>query len=347
MAGTRTNPTNVTPNFWAQDWNQTIATLLGNDAAIVQMLFGNAKVLVSGAALTAGAGMGINVAAALATANGVLLPISAGTVTLAAGNTQPRYDVIYALLGTTADSNGTSGQPTTTDSYTLGVLGGIPSGSPAVPLLANANYVQLGTVLVPANATTATACTLNSQVTAPNAQGPLKTLVDLLVHIAATATTSTTVHGIRQGSGNAFDADTVDGIHAAGFDAAGTAATQVATEAATRAAADTTQATNLTTHTGTSARTATGVHGVIVDSGGVSAQSVGNQGNVDYAVTFNYTQPDTNYRCVPVPTTSTPFTLGFGGFVQVWGKTTTGCTVRVMQNSGAAQTIGLDWILVR
>jgi hypothetical protein len=180
-------------------------------------------------------------------------------------------------------------------------------------------------------------------------QGPLvpNNLQDLTNHILAAITSSTAVHGIKQGSGNGFDADTVDGVHAAGFDAAGTATTAVAAEAATRAAADTTQATNLTTHTGTSARTTTGVHGVIVDSGHVAAQTVGNQSYYDFTVTFSYTQPDTSYVLDPVWEVTTPFTVGSGGTTQVSGKTTTGCSVRVTQNSGAAQGIGLGWVLVR
>jgi hypothetical protein len=248
--------------------------------------------------------MGVNVAAALATANGVLLPITAGTVTLAAGNTQPRYDVIYALLGTTAGSNGTSGQPTTTDSYTLGVLGGVPSGSPVVPLLANANYVQLGTVLVPANATTATACTLNSQATAPNAQGPLKTLVDLLTHIAANATSAVTVHGIQQGSGHGFDADTVDGIHAAGFDAAGTASgvqTNLNTESTTRAnadsaeqtariAGDATLTTNLSTHSAQSIYTGV-THGEESRRGHVTGIAITSGSGFGVVATVTFSPP--------------------------------------------------------
>jgi hypothetical protein len=302
MAGIRTTPTDVTPNFWAEDFTQTVNTLLANDAGIVQMLFGNANMLISGCALSAAAGMGVNVAAGQATANGVILPIGANTVTLAAGNTQPRYDVIYALLGTTVGSNGTSGQPTAADSATLGVTTGTPAGSPTVPALPSANYVQLGTVYVPANATTSAGCTLNSQVTAPNAQGPLKTLVDLLVHVAANVTNAVTVHGIRQGAGNGFDADMVDGSHATAFDASGAAATvqtnlttevtnrtnAVSSEATTRAAADTTLTNNLNGHTAQSIYTGI-THGAEFRRGHATGISINSgMGNVQVAtITFS------------------------------------------------------------
>jgi hypothetical protein len=237
------------------DLNADLTSLLGNDAQLFLDIFAGWNILVSGFALTAGAGMAVNIAAGLAYASGIRLNMLSGSVTLGAGNAQPRYDVIWVQAGKTAATNGTTSNPTQYDSGVYGVQAGTPGASPAVPALGDPTKVQIGTVLVPASATLASGCTLNSYATAPNAQGPVKTFVDLLTHIAATITASNAVHGIQQGSGHGFDADTVDGVHAAGFDAAGTAATQVASEAGTRAAADTTEATaragvqtNLTNH---------------------------------------------------------------------------------------------------
>lgn len=176
------------------DLNADLTSLLGNDAQLFLDIFAGWNILVSGFALTAGSGMAVNVAAGLAYANGIRLNMTSGSVTLATGNTQPRTDVIWVQAGTTAGTNGTTGNPTKTDSGTFGVQAGTPGGG--VPALGDQTKVQIGTVSVPANASTASACTLNSQATAPNAQGPVKTLVDLLTHIAASHATSV-VHGFQ------------------------------------------------------------------------------------------------------------------------------------------------------
>jgi hypothetical protein len=231
------------------DLNADLTSLLGNDAQIVVDIFAGWNILVSGFALTAGAGMTVNIAAGLAYASGIRLNMTSGSVTLGTGNTSPRYDVIWVQAGKTAAINGTTSNPTQYDSGAYGVQAGTPGASPAVPALGDPTKVQIGTVYVPANATTASGCTLHSQATAPNAQGPVRTFIDLLAHIAAAITASNAVHGIQQGSGHGFDADSVDGVHAAGFDAAGSAGavqTNLATETSSRTSGDTSIRNDLT-----------------------------------------------------------------------------------------------------
>lgn len=178
------------------DLNADLTSLLGNDARLFLDIFAGWNILVSGFALTAGSGMTVNIASGLAYANGIRLNMTSGSVTLATGNTQPRYDVIWVQAGKTAGINPTTSNPTQSDSGTYGVQAGTPGSSPTVPTLGDQTKVQVGTVLVPANATTASGCTLNSQATAPNAQGPVKTMIDVLTHIAASHAT-TVVHGFQ------------------------------------------------------------------------------------------------------------------------------------------------------
>lgn len=117
--------------------------------------------------------------------------VSSGTVTLAAADgTNPRYDLI---VGTASQTTGTDsgGQPTTKDVLTVTKVTGTPAGTPTIPSLP-VNSVQLGYVLVPANATSAQTCTITQSV------GPLtpKNLQDLTNHIPASMATAV-VHGFQ------------------------------------------------------------------------------------------------------------------------------------------------------
>ena len=117
--------------------------------------------------------------------------VSSGTVTLAAADaTNPRYDLI---VGTASQTTGTDtgGQPTNKDVLTVTKVTGTPATPPTIPSLP-VNSVQLGYVLVPANATSAQTCTITSSL-APLAP---KNLQDLTNHIAASILT-TAVHGIQ------------------------------------------------------------------------------------------------------------------------------------------------------
>lgn len=336
MAGTRTAPVNTTPNYFAADVQQDTNTFLANDAAILQAVFGGWNILVSGCALSAGAGMVVNVAAGQVVVNGVVLNIAAGPVTLATGGAQPRYDLIYAQLNPTGPLAGTnpSGQPNQTDTYALGVQTGVGASGPTKGTLPGISYVQVGSVYVPAGVATAAACVLNNGDTLPNAQG-YRSLVDLLVHIAANATNVATVHGIQQGAGHGFDADTVDTLHASAFDAAGTASGQVAAEAATRAAADTTEATarvgvqtNLTAHQNQSVYAAI-THGQESRRGHATGISItGGMGQVQVAtITFSPAMAGTP-QCItltmdqPNPGGAPPYAVGASaaGF-QIWMST--------------------------
>lgn len=233
-------------------------------------------------------------------ANGVLLTVPAGTFTLANGNTQPRYDVLYVVLGATGGSNPTSGNTTTADSGTFGVQPGTPGSSPVKPTLTNAAYCQIGSIYVPANATSLTTGNLNSQDVSPNANGPLPAFSGVQSHIQAAITSSNAVHNIKQGSGNGFDADTVDGLHAAAFDVAGAAAAvsaSLATETTNRATADTTLQTNLNTET-TNRQNAdnslqTQVNGLLQTRGGsTTTATTDSNGNATLTVTFSPAFPN-------------------------------------------------------
>lgn len=117
--------------------------------------------------------------------------VPSGTVTLAAADaTNPRYDLI---VGTASQTTGTDtgGQPTNKDVLTVTKVTGTPATPPTIPSLP-VNSVQLGYVLVPANATSAQTCTITSSL-APLAP---KNLQDLTNHIAASVLT-TAVHGVQ------------------------------------------------------------------------------------------------------------------------------------------------------
>ena len=197
------------------DLNADLTSLLGNDARLFLDIFAGWNILVSGFALTAGAGMAVNVASGLAYANGVRLNMVAGGVTLGTGNTQPRYDVIWVQAGKTAGTNPTTSNPTQSDSGAFGVQAGTPGSSPVVPAMGDPTKVQIGTVYVPANATGIGSCTLNSQATAPNAQGPIKTFIDLLTHIAASILT-TPVHGVQATAAGGLGANMLAQTNASG-----------------------------------------------------------------------------------------------------------------------------------
>lgn len=337
------------------DLNADSATLAANDVATINVLLGGWNALVSGCTLTATGGLGVGVAAGEAIANGVILPISAGSVTLGtnSGQVNPRIDVIYAQLvaGGTSGTNPGSGNPTKADTYTLGVQPGTNAASPVAPSLSNNTYVQLGTVTVPAGATSLTGANLNSQVTAPNAQGPLgPVLVNLLLHLAANITSSATVHGIRQGSGNGLDSDTVDGEHAAAFqpagsyDAAGAAAAvagNLTSESSTRASADTVLTNALNAHEAADLGTAT-VHNLRIQHGITGTEVTDSNGNATFTVTFP--SPFT------VPPTVVPgvvnFKPGNASVCEAQSVTVNGCTIQLGFASNSGATVQASWIAV-
>ena len=195
MAGKRGNYQDNTPKFYAEDVNQDTATFLGNDAQLFQDLCDGWNVVWSGFALTAGAGMIVNIATGVCYAGGIRCAPGANSVTLAVGGSQPRYDVLYVQQGTTAGTNTPSGQPNVTDSATFGVLQGAAANPPSKPVITQANQCQIGTVYVPANATTAAGCTLNSGDTAPNSQS-IRGLVAATLHAASSILTGP-VHGAQ------------------------------------------------------------------------------------------------------------------------------------------------------
>lgn len=113
--------------------------------------------------------------------------------------------------------------------FEIRCMAGIP-GSGAAPAV-SAGWMKLAEVLVPAGATqiitanvrglTAqedgtenTAWTVNKSVTFN--LGSVESIKNTLyAHVRNNTTSINTVHGIRQGHGNGFDADTLDGTHAA------------------------------------------------------------------------------------------------------------------------------------
>lgn len=228
------------------DLNADLTTLLGNDAAALTAVLAGWNWLISGGALTPGSGYSFTVAAATVAAQGVIATLPLTTLTVG-GNTSgsTRTDLVVATLTQNAPdgNNPSTGNPVVNDAWALSVV----PGTPGKATLA-ANQVQVGSVSVPNGATGIGQCTLNSSDSSPNSQGPLKTFLDVRNHELANATSTNAVHGIQQGSGHGFDADSVDGIHATGFDAAGAAsAVQVSlnTEIANRSTADTTLQTNI------------------------------------------------------------------------------------------------------
>lgn len=319
MPGVRGNYQDSTPYLWAEDINQDTATFLGNDAAILTNVYGGWNVRLAGGALTAGAGMVVNVAGVNVIANGVLLSNPGGSVTLGAGATNPRYDVIYVRLGTMPGANTISSQPTVADTSTLGVYAGTPAASPLRPALPDATYAQIGTVLVPANVTAAAQCTLNSGDVAPNAQSPAS-LVDLVLHLASQITSATSVHGITVTTPGGGEANRVTLSGATGrvglatyADVAGTLTNPVG---------------------GTSA-------GINVDGGQVAGQVVPNGGSLSYPVSFNrsYANPPS---VVPGIVTATAMALGLT--VGVSNITRTGCTIQIGNTSGSSLLIGATWV---
>jgi len=341
------------------DLNADSATLAANDAATINVLLGGWNALVSGCTLTATGGLGVGVAAGEAIANGVILPISAGPVTLGtnSGQVNPRIDVIYAVLvaGGTSGTNPGSGNPTKADTYTLGVQPGTNAASPVAPSLPNNTYVQLGTVTVPAGATSITGANLNSQVTAPNAQGPLgPVLVNILLHLAANITSSATVHGIRQGSGNGLDSDTVDGQHASAFQAAGNydaagAAAAVAgnltTETTNRTNADTVLTNSLNAHEAASAQ-AGAVHNVWMQRGVIAGISL-TSGMGRVVNTYNFPTP---FDVTPVAVLAGPSidtADGTSEDIKVKAQPISASQFQVMMNTGGNFNGSITWIAVR
>lgn len=151
-------------------------------------------VIPGGFALSAvtGTPIKIAVAAGVAFLNGYDIAVSAGDITLSpADGTYGRYDLLTVAYSQVAGID-SAGNPVLTDVGTLGAVTGTPAGSPVVPSCP-VGSVWLGWVLVPAGATSATACTIT---TSP---GPLvpKNLQDLTNHIAAVFNQSAYLHGFE------------------------------------------------------------------------------------------------------------------------------------------------------
>lgn len=160
--------------------------------------FGQQNVVVpGGGTLTKGSGppIVINYAAFTAYVNGPArlsqYKPGAGTVTLAAADTTyARYDLIVGTASQTTPVD-SAGNPTVLDVLTVTKVTGVPDATPAIPNLP-AYSVQLGYVLVPANATSAATCTITQ------ALGPLSpdNFQDATIHRAASMA-SAVVHGFR------------------------------------------------------------------------------------------------------------------------------------------------------
>lgn len=230
-----------------------VAAIRAWQKLVLDLLLAQLNTVVPGGfALSANPGTPIQVndAGGALVLSGYDIALSPGSFTFGAADaTNHRYDLMTVAYSQ-ASGTDSSGAPTLVDTGTRTVVAGVASGSPTVPATP-AGSVTVGWLDIPPGATSATTCTIHP------VQGPLvpNNLQDLTNHIAAAITSGTAVHGIKQGAGNGFDADTVDGSHASAFDAAGTASDQVASEASTRAAADTAEATaragvqtNLTNH---------------------------------------------------------------------------------------------------
>lgn len=179
------------------DWNMW-AGALADLASWWADAFGQQNVVVpGGGTLSAQAGTPIvvNYAPFTAYVNGparmARFTPGSGSVTLAAADTTyARYDLIVATASQTTP-NDSAGNATALDVLTVTKVTGTPANPPLLPALP-AYSVQLGTVLVPANATSASTCTITQ------ATGPLSpnNLQDLTNHIAASLANAV-VHGFR------------------------------------------------------------------------------------------------------------------------------------------------------
>ena len=240
------------------------ATALQAVQDLANDLTGGANMVYSGFTLSVVSGMQVQVAAGFCRANGLRAATVLTTLTINTTSTQPRYTIIRVTV-TPNNPNGTdpvTGNNLVADTNVVDFVDGTPGASPAKPTLSSAYQVQVGSILLPAGTSALASGMLNTLDCAPNSQGPDGAeLVSSLTHRQTNITSSASAHGIKQGSGNAFDADTVDGQHASAFqpagdyDAAGAAAavdSNLTAETTNRTNADTVLTNALNAHEGQS-----------------------------------------------------------------------------------------------
>lgn len=180
------------------DLNADLATLITNDAQTVIDIMANNSALITGCALTNGAsGMQVNVALGYGyDSTGTRFYVGSGTVSLANGSSNPRFDLIVAVNSTASAVNPTTGNPTVYNTSALGVIQGTAAALPTIPALTASNYAQVGYVLVPPLVNSIINCTLYSQTTSPNSIGPIATIPSIMTHISTSILTSV-VHGAQ------------------------------------------------------------------------------------------------------------------------------------------------------
>ena len=306
--------------------------------------------------------------------------VSSGTVTLAAADaTNPRYDLI---VGTASQTTGTDtgGQPTNKDVLTVTKVTGTPASTPAIPSLP-VNSVQLGYVLVPANATSAQTCTITPSL-APLAP---KNLQDLTNHIAASVLT-TAVHGAQatlpggSGANQLAQTDASGNVGAANYLATGT--TRYPPTLPGGSSSNSAAITDANGNVGSAGYIATGTSryppttpggvssnsAAITDASGrvgyaVKADNLANAGVTIYpdkGVTAAQTVPNAGYYIFTI-TFNKPFTAApalnvtvqspggvalpvqYGMQVVILSVTATTATVQVGQTTGFAQSLQLNW----
>lgn len=340
MAGNRGVYADSPQPYHGGDPNRDLATVLSVPQQLMQDLAGGANLVISGFTLSVLSGMQVQVAAGICWANGLRAATVSTPLTINTTSTQPRYTIIRVTVmpNNPVGTDGTTGNNLIADTNAVDFVDGTPGATPIKPTLASAYQVQVGSILLPAGTSTLTSGMLNTLDCAPNSQGPDGAeLVSSFTHRQTNITSSASAHGIKQGSGNAFDADTVDGQHASAFqpagsyDAAGAAATvagNLTTESTTRASADTVLTNALNAHEGQSIYTGI-THGEESRRGHVTGISItGGMGQVQVAtITFSPAMAGTP-QCITLtmdqpnpggapPYAQSPSSTGF----QIWMST--------------------------
>lgn len=386
MAGSRGTYADGPQPYHGGDPNRDISTILAAVDRIMADLYGGQNVVLSGFALSIVSGMQIQVGAGVCYASGIFAVTAPQTLNITTTSTTPRYTLIRVTVtpNNPNGTDGTTGNSLLADTNVVDVLDGTAASTPGKPTLGSAYQVQVGSLLLPANTTALTSGMLNTLDCAPNSLYDPSPLSTANSHRAASYGAGTTIHGVvatapgAAGAGKLLVGDSTYGaagaalavidsggtarniaapgnatpFYVATLDASGRAPDSVLLQGQAPAAFDSAGSAgavqaNLNGHAGASPKTATGVHNLILDCGSVAAQTVGNQGFYDFTVSLNYAQPDTNYRARADWVVAAPFTVGYGGTTQIFGKSTTSFRVRVTQNSGASQSIGLDWQIMR
>lgn len=155
------------PTWVSQELVGTVQLQLLSDAHrdthnnFTDLLGNNGDAVITGFALSSASGHPINFNTQAGTVHisGFRLPINAGNVTFNDGDTtNHRYDIV-AVHYTNSTGTDSNGYPTSVDSATLVTITGTPSGTPVLPALPDATYVQVAWVDVPPGATAASQCT--------------------------------------------------------------------------------------------------------------------------------------------------------------------------------------------